>query len=77
MQNMTMRNETEVPETSQNATCTESNAFETGCEKRVTNYLDVWFHPVTVGVIVILSIQVSQEHEPESDFNVTNAFSNS
>lgn len=56
-----MRNETEVAdETSQNATCTNANAFENGCKKMVTDYLDVVFHPLTVGVIVVLMIQVRE-----------------
>ncbi len=54
-----MRNETEVAvETSQNATCTEENSFYKGCKKLVTDYLDFMFHPFTVGVIVVLTIQV-------------------
>lgn len=59
-----MRNETEVTEvtdeTSQNATCTQSNAFDYGCKKWVTDQLNVVFHPLTVGVIVVLTIQVRE-----------------
>lgn len=56
-----MRNETEVTdETSQNATCTQANAFDNGCKTLVTDYLDDMFHPVTVGVIVVLTIQVRE-----------------
>lgn len=54
-----MKNEIEMTaETSPNATCTQANAVEKGCKKLVTDYLDVMFHPVTVGVIVVLTIQV-------------------
>lgn len=59
-----MRNETEIievtVETPQNATCTEEDAFEKGCKKLVTEYLNILFHPVTVGVIVVLTIQVCE-----------------
>lgn len=59
-----MRNETEVTdETSQNATCTQATAFENGCSQLVTDYVNVTFHPVTVGVTVVLAIQVRQSFD--------------
>lgn len=43
---------------SQNATCNQSNAFPTGCKRLVTQFLEMIFHPVTVGVIIVLMIQL-------------------
>lgn len=43
---------------SQNATCNHSNAFPSGCKRLVTQFLEMIFHPVTVGVIIVLVIQV-------------------
>ncbi|KAG4079891.1 hypothetical protein HA402_015022 [Bradysia odoriphaga] len=45
-------------EISQNSTCTQENAFERGCKTLVTDYLNVMFHPLTVGVIAVLTIQL-------------------
>lgn len=56
-----MRNETEVTDIqmSQNATtCSYEDAFTVGCKSLVTNQLDMSFHPVTVGVTVVLAIQL-------------------
>ncbi|KAJ6649040.1 hypothetical protein Bhyg_04273 [Pseudolycoriella hygida] len=39
-------------------TCTQSNAVQNGCKKLLTDYLREATHPITVGVIIVLAIQL-------------------